>query len=81
MFQNAPFSDFGAALAADAGLLVALNLEADTDTLVALGAEQSDLAGADGGLALDDAPGLALTAGLGVAGGDVDLLHDDLVHD
>ena len=46
---------------------------ADANALVALFAEQGNLAGADGGLLLDDATGLALTAGLGVAGSDVNL--------
>ena len=71
--------DFGAALAADAGLLAVLDLEADADALAALIAEQGNLAGTDRSLALNNATGLALTTGLGVAGSHIDLLNDDLV--
>src|SRR5699024_7766442 len=46
--------------------------------LVALGADDLHLAGVDRGLSLHDTAGLALATGLGVAGDDVDALHDDL---
>ena len=71
-------SDFGAALLADADLLAVGDLVADAGGLAALGADELNLGGIDGGLDLDDAALFALLAGLLMLGGDIDALDDDL---
>ena len=59
-------------------LLAALDLVGDAGALAALGADHLDLGGIQSRFALHDAAGLALLAGLDVAGHHVDALHDDL---
>ena len=55
-----PFSDFSAALLADADLLVTRDLVSDAGTLAALRAYKLDFAYIDGGLHFDDAAIFAL---------------------
>ena len=59
-----------------------MNIKRDDKVIVLailVAAKQGDLTYTDGGLLLHDATGLALTAGLGVAGSHIDLLYENLV--
>ena len=75
--QLSPFSDFGAALATYAQLLVCNKLVAYANTLVALRADELDLADIDGSFHLDDAAVLSLLLCLLVLGGNADALNGD----